>query len=504
MADTMLIDTLKDFFFGAKAEEWKDSDEAHRSEMLSDAGLSDMNPADLQEAVMLMSEELPPQQSAMLSPRSPMTDQGADTTTQTASQQVNAALGFNENPINVTGPQVSQNIGGDTNIAGGNIGDVANQAPAPAPHAPAPHAPAPHAPVAHAPVAHAPVFEGDPASVMQQTINYYVTNVDQSTNIENVDDRDTHIDNSTNLEGDIYAEGDVDLDFDNDVQTAGDGAVQLGEHARIEDSQIASGEGAVAAGGNVEGVITGDVTDSTIVQDSNVTDSNITGDVEGVVANNSDVAGVNTGTVGGDMVTNTGDGNTATGGSEITDVDVNGGGGGTQVVVGDGNNTAQGSNAQAAGGDAIDANGNVNTGTGDQTNIDIGSISSGDDLNLNVGGEQNVQDTETNTTITEDNDVTIDQDNDTTIDTDLHIEDNDTNIDRSINDSLNTDNSFNEDSNVDSEGAAVSDFGDAVGASDADVNIEDEVTQTQEVIVEADPAHFEPAVEPHPDMDHND
>jgi hypothetical protein len=504
MADNMLIDTLKAFIFGDKAEEWKASDEAHQSEMLEEAGLSDMTAEDLQEAVTLMYEELPPEQAAMLSPRSPMTDQGADTAVQTASQQANDALGFNENPVIVTGPEVSQNVEGDTTTAGGNVGDVTNQvsAPAPAPAAPAPAAPAPAAAApAPAPVA-PPAYEGDPAQVIQQTINYYVTNVDQSTHIENLDDRDTIIDNSTEIDGDIYAEGDVELDFDNDVQTAGDGAVQLGEHARIEDSQVASGEGAVAAGGDVDDVITGDVTDSTVLQDATVTDSNVTGDVEGVVASDSDVAGVNTGEVGGDMVTNTGDGNVATGGSEVTDVDVDAGVDGSaddvQVVVGDGNNTAQGEGAQAAGGDAIDAEGNVNTGAGDQTNLQIGDISSGDDLNLNLQGEQNVQDTETNTNIHQDNDTNIDQDNDTNIDTDLHIEDNDTTEDNSTNDSFNQDQSNNEDSNVDSEGAAVSDFGDALGAADdSEINIDEEFTQTQEVVLDADEPVHEALVEAH-------
>ena len=131
-------------------------------------------------------------------------------------------------------------------------------------------------------------------------------------------------------------------------------------------------------------------------------------------------------------------------------------------------------------------------------NLQIGDISSGDDLNLNLQGEQNVQDTETNTNIHQDNDTNIDQDNDTNIDTDLHIEDNDTTEDNSTNDSFNQDQSNNEDSNVDSEGAAVSDFGDALGAADdSEINIDEEFTQTQEVVLDADEPVHEALVEAH-------
>jgi hypothetical protein len=71
----------------------------------------------------------------------------------------------------------------------------------------------------------------------------------------NVDDRDTYVDQSVNQ--DIWAKGDVKQYFDN-------------------DSVIASGDGAVAAGGDVEGVITGD---GNVVGDGNVTgDGNIVGD----------------------------------------------------------------------------------------------------------------------------------------------------------------------------------------------------------------------------------
>jgi len=498
MASNMLMETLRNLFFGDKAEEWNGADDAGKAQILEEEGLSDYTVEDLTEAVTLMAEELPPEQVALLSPP--------------VNNQVQAPVDQDSSAV-VSGPEVVQNVGGDTNVAGGNIGDSTTQvatetnvsgdthldaAPAPAP-APAPHAGAAGVPAGPPPAP--PVYEGDPAEVMAQTVNYYVTNVtnnvDQSTF---VDDRDTRIDNSTNLEGDIYAEGDVELEFDNDVQTAGDGAVQLGEDAKIEDSALATGAGAVAAGGDVDGVITGDVTDSTIVQ-GDVEDSAVTGNVEGVVAVDSDVAGVNTGSVGGDMITNTGDGsvatdgsqvidasgssgdvNVATDGSEINDVDVDSGSGSgdTQVTVGDGTVAAQGSDAQAAGGDAIDADGNVNTGAGDQTNLEIGDISSGDDLNLNLQGEQNVQDTETNTDIFTENTTNIDTD----IDTDIDIESNvDSIVDSEIDDSV-VDSDIDDsvvDSNVDdavvnSEGAAQADNGDAVGLSDSEINIDEEFT----------------------------
>jgi len=498
MAKNMLIESLRDLLFGERADEWNAADDAGKTALMEECGLDGYTPGDISEAVTLMAEELPAEQAALLSPA--------------VNNQAQSA-GSSDSTTNVTGPEVTQNIGGDTNVAGGNIGDTTSQvdnstsgasssgAPAPTSPAPAPAAPAPADP-AHAPVA-PPVYEGTPAEVATQTVNYYVSNVtnniDQSTQI---DDRDTRIDNSTTLEGDIYAEGDVELEFDNDVQTAGDGAVQLGERAEINDSQIASGAGSVAAGGDIDGVITGDVADSTIVQ-GDVTDSAVTGDVEGVVAVDSDVAGVNTGEVGGDMVTNTGGGNAASGGSqiidasgssgpvnvatdgsEINDVDVDSGGD-AQVQVGDANVGAQGSDAQAAGGDAIDADGNVNTGAGDQTNLEIGDISSGDDLNLNLQGTQNVQDTETNTNIVNDNDTTITTEIDTEINTDINTEINDSVVDSEIDDSVV--NSEVDDSNVNSEGAAVSESGDATGINDAEINIDETLSFEAAVIVEEAP-----------------
>lgn len=93
-----------------------------------------------------------------------------------------------------------------------------------------------------------------PASqAIQQTVNYYV---DQSTH---VDDRDTYVDSSINTQVNAGHGSDIDLDFTNETTTAsGDGAVAAG--GDIEDSVVNTGsiEDSVVAGRDVSGNTIGD------------------------------------------------------------------------------------------------------------------------------------------------------------------------------------------------------------------------------------------------------
>ena len=117
-----------------------------------------------------------------------------------------------------------------------------------------------------------------------ETINRYITN-------NFVNDRDTIVDNSTNQQIDTHG-GDFDQDID-------------------VDSVVASGDGAVAAGGDIE--------DSNIVSgdDNQVGDGNVRGDNNVVGDDNNVVSGDNNTTAFGD-----GDANNAS----FEDVEVGGGG----------------------------------------------------------------------------------------------------------------------------------------------------------------------------------
>jgi hypothetical protein len=125
---------------------------------------------------------------------------------------------------------------------------------------------------------------GDDHKAAVETINRYITN-----NFTN--DRDTIVDNSTNQQIDTHG-GDFDQDID-------------------VDSVVASGDGAVAAGGSIE--------DSTIVSgdDNQVGDGNVRGNDNVVGDDNNVVSGDNNTTAFGD-----GDANNAS----FEDVEVGGGG----------------------------------------------------------------------------------------------------------------------------------------------------------------------------------
>jgi hypothetical protein len=104
--------------------------------------------------------------------------------------------------------------------------------------------------------------DGDGESAVEY-INRYITN-------NYVDDRDTNIDNSVNQQIDTGG-GDFDQDIDIDSTVAsGDGAVAAGDD--IEDSNVVSGDGNTVGDGNIDGDgnVTGDG-NSTVNGDGNTT-----------------------------------------------------------------------------------------------------------------------------------------------------------------------------------------------------------------------------------------
>jgi hypothetical protein len=119
---------------------------------------------------------------------------------------------------------------------------------------------------------------GDSESAVEY-INRYITN-------NYTDDRDTITDNSTNQQIDTGG-GDFDQDIDVDSTVAsGDGAVAAGDD--IEDSEIVSGNGNTVGDGNIDGDgnVTGDGNDvvngdgnTTSFGDGDATSTEIDGDV---------------------------------------------------------------------------------------------------------------------------------------------------------------------------------------------------------------------------------
>lgn len=189
--------------------------------------------------------------------------------------------------------------------------------------------------------------DGGGFSAVQGAIEHY-TNVYNTTY-----DNDQAFDTSTN--NNITAFGsDIDLDQDIDTNIAsGDGAV-----AGVEDSQVQTGDG-VQAGGDIEGnVVQGDVedsvlvgddvTDSQILNNSDVENSAIGSDVDDSVLGNAEDAIV--GSDVDDSAISFGEGdainaeNVAQGGGTVVDGDIDGNaniGDGTQVVAGDDLNASE-------------------------------------------------------------------------------------------------------------------------------------------------------------------
>ncbi|MCP5028325.1 MAG: hypothetical protein GY929_18775, partial [Actinomycetia bacterium] len=103
MVDNSVLDKLYGMFFGEEAQQWAQADEAGRAAMLDESGLSDLSVADLNEGVAALCERLPAEQAALLSPTTTVGNQTPVTSTAAA---------------DVSGPEVTQVIEGDTNVAG--------------------------------------------------------------------------------------------------------------------------------------------------------------------------------------------------------------------------------------------------------------------------------------------------------------------------------------------------------------------------------------------------
>ncbi|MFN8022221.1 MAG: IniB N-terminal domain-containing protein [Acidimicrobiales bacterium] len=252
-----------------------------------------------------------------------------------------------------------------------------------APTSSAPAAPAASAPVAPPPPPPAPPASMPPAEAVSQVVNYYVTEVYETTN---VDDRDTYTDNSVTTNVNAEDGAHVDITNDNDTVTAsGDGAVAGGEDSDFEG--VATGDGAVAAGDDIDGNVN-------------------TGTNTGVIGDDADID---------DSIF--GDGNTQVNDAEGT------------VVLGDDNVTATGG-SQAAGDDLSD----------DDITIDDSDLNGS-----NVGGSGNTAVQDNDTSISDDDVTTTVTDIDTTVTTDIDNSV-DNSIDDSFNatDSFDTDNSVND------------------------------------------------------------
>ncbi|MEM9611292.1 MAG: hypothetical protein AAGA99_28055, partial [Actinomycetota bacterium] len=158
------------FIFGDQREEWSAADDAQRADMLREAGLDEVSPADLTDAVTMACEDLPPEQVALLSP---------------VTQQVaNVEVGVGGSPTVIgeapgTAPAPTE---GPAPAPAPTPEPAPAPAPAPAPSsggssgggssAPAP-APTPPPPPPVDPTA-------DPVEQLVQHINYYVTNVENN------------------------------------------------------------------------------------------------------------------------------------------------------------------------------------------------------------------------------------------------------------------------------------------------------------------------------------
>jgi hypothetical protein len=277
-------------------------------------------------------------------------------------------------------------------------------------------------------------------SVYNTTEQYYEDN-DTTT----INDQDTNVDNSVNQ--DITAFGDVNQDFDNDVVT-GDGNALGGDN-----SQVNSGDGAVQVGGSVSDatIATGDVGGS------------VTGDVTGSVVGdgNEAIVGSNVGAASfgeGDAINAE---NVAQDGSTIIDDtfgDVNANtGDGTQTVIDDSNisesavgegNTVQSNDV------AIDADDGAAVAFGD------GSSAEGTDIDsTNIGGTTQIADDDATQQGATDNSVNDSFDTEDSFNTDASVNDSfDTEDSFNATDSFNTADSFNQDNDTTTETVDDDDF----------------------------------------------
>jgi hypothetical protein len=171
-----------------------------------------------------------------------------------------------------------------------------------------------HVPVPPSPPAPAPGQSEHEAAV--QYINTYVTN-------NFIDDRDTITDNSINQQIDTGG-GDFDQNIDVDsVVASGDGAVAAG--GDIEDSTVVTGSGNTVGDGNVSGSgnIVGDDNDGNLVGDG---DGNVVGDDNQAVTGDGNTTSFGDGdatsaNVGGDLTVGNGSAFSVGGDAEIDNTD---------------------------------------------------------------------------------------------------------------------------------------------------------------------------------------
>ena len=329
-------------------------DAATVKQRMKEEGFDDVTAYDVQEAVALMYEE-------------------GDVFNSEQSSALNAYTGGN---------YVDQSFNG-TNIGVASSGNAANTAAAQAPakaaassggtgHSPAPNYSAPPPP----PMDPAEGYTDLDAAVQQIV---YVSNITNNTTINDNDvfeDNDTVVDSSVNQ---TILGGEVNQDFDTTV--AGQDGIAVGADANVVDSNLVTGdnEGVIADDisdtnlvlGNADGSIVGDDNVGAVVGDNNDTttlinsDGNATGDNSSV-----DNSVTNTTTV-----TNIGGDNINADGSNVTTIDgdnqgvVGTGGGGVEAI----NNSAVG---QASFGDG-DIN-NVIGNTVDESNFQIGDDNEGE------------------------------------------------------------------------------------------------------------------------------
>lgn len=235
---------------------------------------------------------------------------------------------------------------------------------------------------AHAAPPPPPPMEPAPGQSALDAAISQITYVNNVTNTTYVDDSDTYEDNDTVVDSSvaqtIYADGDVHQDFDTTI-ASGDGAVAAGDD--IEDSQVITGdnEGVISGGDSyLEGSAVGD--NNTVVSDS-----------EGVAI--------------GDGATSISDSNinapVATGGGDAIQAEQIAGGDAIQAddsaVATGGGDAINDSNANTGDGDFIQADdSNVNTGSGDLVDDAYGNVNTGagnlvDADNSVASGEGDVQ-----------------------------------------------------------------------------------------------------------------
>jgi hypothetical protein len=204
---------------------------------------------------------------------------------------------------------------------------------------------------------------GDSHHQAVEYLNNYITN-----NFTTIDDRDTITDNSINQQidnrGGVF---DQDIDVDS-VVASGDGAVAAGDD--IEDSTIVTGDGNTVGDGNVRG-------DGNIVGDDN--DGNLVGDGDGNV-------------VGDDNQAVTGNDNTTSFGS----------GDATSVNVG-GDFTADDGSSIAIGGNSSVDNSETDNSTNDSFNNETDN-STNDSFNTDTDVDVDIEDSFTNETDNSTND----------------------------------------------------------------------------------------------------